>query len=59
MFLGLLIGCTLRSLRWTQGKLREEAGHRATQLDAAVVEGRGEVVEDIKDAAESLTGRKV
>lgn len=58
MLLGLLIGCSLRGLRYTQEKLRTHAAERAARLDAAALEGRSEVIEDVKEVAEEVQ-RKV
>ena len=61
MILGLLLGCSLRGLRWTQKKLRTQAMERSRQLEAIAVDGRAEVVETVNEAVEaveSLTVRK-
>jgi hypothetical protein len=58
MFLGFLIGCSVRALQWSQGKLKGELSHRAQEVQAAATESRAEVIEDTKEAVESLTGRK-
>lgn len=54
MILGAVIGGSMRGLQWSQEHLRAEAQTRAAELEAAAAEGREEVVEDIKEAAESL-----
>lgn len=54
MILGLLLGCSLRGLRWTQEKLRTQASERARQLEAAAVDARAEAVEGINEAVEAV-----
>lgn len=54
VMLGAMIGCSMRGLRWAQEHLREEVAARAAAVEAAAVEGREEVVDDMKEAAESL-----
>lgn len=47
------MGCTLRALRWSREKLKNEAQVRmqVQELAAAAAEGRAEVLEDLQEAA--------
>ncbi|KAI0327793.1 hypothetical protein GY45DRAFT_1256380 [Cubamyces sp. BRFM 1775] len=54
--LGVLIGGTLRALRWSKEYLREQAAARAHELDVATAEGRAEVVEGVQEAVEAVKG---
>lgn len=55
--LGVLIGGTLRALRWSKEYLREHAAARAQELELAAAEGRAEVVKDVQAAADAGRGR--
>lgn len=52
--LGVLIGGTLRALRWSKEYLREHAAARAHELEQAAAEGRAEVVRDKASENERL-----
>ncbi|KAI0776127.1 hypothetical protein BD413DRAFT_469566 [Trametes elegans] len=57
--LGVLIGGTLRGLRWSKEYLREQLATRAQELEVAAAEGRAEVVEDVREAVDAVRGRRV
>ncbi|KAI0375535.1 hypothetical protein BV20DRAFT_959515 [Pilatotrama ljubarskyi] len=52
--LGVLIGGTLRALRWSKDYLREQAAVRARELELAAAEGRAEVVQDVQEVVEAV-----
>ncbi|OSC96822.1 hypothetical protein PYCCODRAFT_1339466, partial [Trametes coccinea BRFM310] len=54
--LGLLIGGTLRALRWSKEYLREQAAVRAHEVEVAAAEGRAEVVEGVQEAVDAVKG---
>ena len=53
--LGLLVGCSLCGLRWTQTKLRVQATERTQQLEEEAANGR---VEEVNEATGSFTRRE-
>ncbi|KAI0092085.1 hypothetical protein BDY19DRAFT_928245 [Irpex rosettiformis] len=53
--LGIMVGCAMRGLRWSQEHLRSHAQARAAELEAAAAEGRAEVVEDIKQVSKTIS----
>ncbi|EIW62059.1 uncharacterized protein TRAVEDRAFT_57175 [Trametes versicolor FP-101664 SS1] len=55
--LGVLIGGTLRALRWSKEYLREHAAARAHELEQTAAEGRAEVVRDVQAAVDTARGR--
>ncbi|KAI0650334.1 hypothetical protein C8Q79DRAFT_379146 [Trametes meyenii] len=55
--LGVLIGGTLRALRWSKEYLREQAAARAHELEVAAAEGRAAVVEDVREAVGAVVGK--
>ncbi|KAI0347184.1 hypothetical protein BDW22DRAFT_1367558 [Trametopsis cervina] len=52
ILLGLMVGCTMRGLRWSQAYLREGAEARAAELEAVAAKGREEVLEDTANVLE-------
>ncbi|KAI9066754.1 hypothetical protein FKP32DRAFT_1609833 [Trametes sanguinea] len=56
--LGLLIGGTLRALRWSKEYLRKQAAVRAQELEDAAAEGRAEVVEGVQEVVEAVKGAR-
>ncbi|KAI9001114.1 hypothetical protein BD414DRAFT_473627 [Trametes punicea] len=55
--LGLLMGGTLRVLRWSKDYLREQAALRSQELKVAAAEGRAEVAEGVQEVVEAVKGK--
>ncbi|KAI0677143.1 hypothetical protein C8Q78DRAFT_1073875 [Trametes maxima] len=55
--LGVLIGGTLRALRWSKEYLREQAAVRAHELELAAADGRAAAAEGVREAVDAVGGR--
>lgn len=53
-----MIGTMLRGLRWGKSQLGEQAKMRAVEIEAVAGERRGEVVEDVEAAIETVRSGK-